>query len=266
MNFLKYTNTNGLLEAALGHRLYSFEQGDDWKNVRFGGGGVCTAISIDWIRRKTLKKKTFGNPKYAAGFPWNEPGRQKLGAKHRFLQDTFQSEKEKAIKANPKKGDLFDSEQRWAQPAIDSLALAYNTNPDRQARKTAKNSTESSGFEKLKAKVPGIVAGLDVVNKRQDVISFTLTKPDLPEDIQPWGVMITWNLGKAGTGVGHSVAIVRENNLWYFLDPNYGEYCFPDPPDEVVSFVTSLWRNQYDQYTSLYPMYLVASALNLRII
>ena len=45
--------------------------------------------------------------------------------------------------------------------------------------------------------------------------------------------------------VGHAVAVFRESTSWYFFDPNYGEYAFPDPPDEVVSFISSLWQKQY---------------------
>ena len=134
-------------DHSLVFRVYSFNQGDDF--AIWSKGGVCDAISIDWIRRYLIsKKKRFDDPKYEAGFFYNSPGRQKLGTKHILLSHLYRDAKEEA-RSNLPKGST-----QWSGEAFHKLAKGYHSNEARASRKAAKQATANeSGLERLQAKL-----------------------------------------------------------------------------------------------------------------
>ena len=149
MRFDQFQDLKELLADAEEFRVYSFNQGDDF--AIWSKGGVCDAISIDWIRRYLIsKKKRFDDPKYEAGFFYNSPGRQKLGTKHILLSHLYRDAKEEA-RSNLPKGST-----QWSGEAFHKLAKGYHSNEARASRKAAKQATANeSGLERLQAKIAG---------------------------------------------------------------------------------------------------------------
>jgi hypothetical protein len=227
-----------LLEKAKKANVYPFNQGDDWTIWR--KGGVCDAISIDWIRRQLLSKKPFNDNKFKLGWMGlGQPGRSKLSQKHVNMSHLFREAKQE---------QLVISDKDWVQPTFDKFTEKYN-----RKYENVKDGKRTSGLENLQAEL-----GYDPTQLGEDRSS---RKGYLQSRINSLATKVADKCGikivltSKAEPSGHSIAGVLkdEQNGFKFFDPNLGEYAFNDAA-KWAEFVEALWYLKYPELTTIYPI------------
>lgn len=251
---------------------------DYYKNV---GSGICEGMSLDWLRRKFLKKRNFVtdekyDPENHDLFSSVNSSMEKLDKKHMLIHRRyahFRGENE-ILSRTPAFGDIkpwFDPTQKFAEE--------YNMN---RKKTTGFFSSEIklSGFERLKYfDLKGMsfnaIQTNEMLNQSTKVIIKRYAEEilnavaankiselanegaggKLAVDQAPtvFGIMINFHgEGNHATAYFHDTSQISSH---HYFDPNAGEFTFKNA-DDFTTFLGDWWESAYPKKFRLEAEYI----------
>lgn len=250
MNYTLYPKLSVLKGAAQPRCSYSFDQAQDWYIWWYGG--ACDGVSLDWLRRKFLGKRLFGDNKYATStILWNKASRQALGQKHILMSKLFRREWEAAYtQANPMTRTM--TPEPWSALAYANFVRAFHEDEGRVARKAAKDEpADTSGFERLSLECKGMISGQTEKTGRLEVLEEVFKLGEAAKATS-WGILFKLHPQQADSGHAVALHVDGTRGTYDFFDPNVGEYSFADK-ESVVTFFVAIWALKYGTYDTLIP-------------
>ncbi|MDB5903136.1 MAG: hypothetical protein JWM26_2014 [Betaproteobacteria bacterium] len=194
------------------YRVYAFNQAAQLMAIdAMPGGGVCTSITFDWLRRRILGAKNFNDPVYSKkrlflGSTTSTKGRERLITKHKAMHVALaESGRDDTLaafdQANPHVKRPFAKLAIVDGPRVGCADSARDYEPDpNKARKVIDSLTDTG---------------------RGD-----------------YNAEIAWKSRKVAPG--HSVGAARRDGTYWFFDPNLGEYQTNDA-SEFAAMVLDAW-------------------------
>jgi hypothetical protein len=214
------------------YRVYAFNQAAELKAIDAApGGGVCTSITFDWLRRRILGAKNFNDPAYLTrklffGITMSEKGRERLITKHKAMHVALaESGAEKMLQA-------FDGANRHARRGF--------------ARLDTQDGPHVGCVDPAQDYAPNVAKAREVVA----VLTDTRTGD--------YDAEIAWK--RRTREPGHSVGAARRNGTYWFFDPNLGEYKTNEAAQfEAMVIDAWTWYAQVHELTNFWVTWVKAA-------